>query len=92
MLKSVKGNPYQTGYLGSVGNDKFGKMLIDCAHADDVHIRCSVSKNSTGICGVCLMDKERCTCLFICIFLLNLTPKISNVDQKPTLTLNLCIK
>lgn len=49
-----------TSYIGSVGNDAYGKQLESSATADGVQVHYHVDKETeTGTCAVLIMHKER---------------------------------
>jgi adenosine kinase len=52
--------PGKTAYMGCIGEDAFGKTLIDACKADGVDAKYMIDKSTpTGTCAVTILDKER---------------------------------
>ncbi|OLQ03397.1 Adenosine kinase 1 [Symbiodinium microadriaticum] len=52
--------PGKTAYMGCIGDDEFGKKLIDACKKDGVDCKYMIDKTTpTGACAVTIMNKER---------------------------------
>mmetsp|Transcript_18728 Transcript_18728/g.40269 ORF Transcript_18728/g.40269 Transcript_18728/m.40269 type:complete len:345 (+) Transcript_18728:106-1140(+) len=52
--------PQATTYMGCIGNDDFGRKMIETATKDGVNVRYQIDESTpTGVCGVCVVDKDR---------------------------------
>merc|ERR1719478_77625 len=48
-----------TGYIGSIGKDKYGTLIQEKARADGVQTAFYLADKPTGTCAVCIKEKER---------------------------------
>lgn len=59
-IMTANGKPNESAYMGCVGNDKYGKMLEDCAAADGVKVHYMKDESTpTGTCAVLVKGGER---------------------------------
>lgn len=56
----ILGDEQSTGFVGAVGDDKFGELLLNRCQADGVDARFqTISSDSTGLCACSIWDRER---------------------------------
>ncbi|GAX80470.1 hypothetical protein CEUSTIGMA_g7909.t1 [Chlamydomonas eustigma] len=52
--------PKATSYMGCIGDDEFGRKMVETASKDGVNVCYQVDKSTpTGTCAVCVVDRDR---------------------------------